>query len=290
MDMLQYINKIKELQSNFKQLLYKQVQRNKDKNERIKINKALLKKYKELKQPCQMINKGALCSVNGNKYEKDVHNVIKKCTINGEKFNTQNEEELAGSGSSIDLLCYNSIGIEIKKKNTPDWMQCSLKYNNKWEGSTNGKIPEESRMIFNSLLNNIKLFDNKIPPFMERKLTHSEWLKIKKNTNIWNDYYIDIPSDTIKKIYAAKGCYYIQIEDYGLYHLGNDICEFNVPEFIIEQRIRIRTKIHRKENNNGYCDLSVTAACQPKDIKKLNKSPYTLDIEDNLPLNLIFYQ
>ena len=81
--------------------------------------------------------------------------------------------------------------------------------------------------------------------------------------------YIDCPDDTIKQLYSKKGCAYIQISDKGLYSLGNDICEFNVPEFICEQQLRIRTKIHTRKNNKGFCKLSVNIACLPKNIKNL---------------------
>ena len=198
-------------------------------------------------------SKGAVCSINGNAYEHVVHKVVKYCNIVGEPFNVQNKNDLAGSSSKNDLTCqYKSkdFGIEVKKAKTPDWMQCSIK------------------------------------PFIENPLTHDEWKNIKSVSDKWNDVYLDIPSDTIQKLYAAKGCHYIQISDNGLYHLGNDFCSFGVPLFEIEQRIRIRTKIHSRSNKFNYCSLSVTVACQPCNIKDLNPSPYSLDDINKLPLNL----
>jgi len=242
-------------------------------------------------------SKGSLCSVSGNNYEKKIHNIIKNCYINNKLFNIQKEKELAGSSSKNDMECnFNdeNFGIEAKIKKTPDWMQCVIKYNNKikkWEGTKKGKIPIESREIFNNLIKNINLYNGEIPPFIEKKITHEEWIKIKKETNKWDDIYIDIPSDTITKLYQAKKCNYIQISDgCGLYHLGNDICGFDVPLFKIEQQIRIRTKIHTKKNKKGFCNLSVTVACQPKNIKELIPSKYSLDNKDKLPPILIFNQ
>ena len=72
---------------------------------------------------------------------------------------------------------------------------------------------------------------------------------------------------------------------YRLY-LKDDICDFKVPRFICEQRMRIRTKIHTKKNKNGFCNLSVTIACQPINIKLLEDSPYSLDDIKRLPKNL----
>lgn len=246
---------------------------------------------KHLKLP-----RGSQCSVSGYNYEKYIHSICKKCYINNTPFNTQKEDELAGSTSKNDIECNfiqeNNIGIEIKKSKTPDWMQCSIKYNNqtkKWEATKKGKIPDKCRSLFNNLIDNINLYDGDIPPFIENNITHKEWINIKKETNKWNDKYINIPSDSISRLYKEKGCNYIQISDgYGLYHLGKDICEFGVPLFNIEQQLRIRTKIHTIKTKKGYCSLSVTVACQPKDIKKLIPSEYSLDNIDKLPPLLIY--
>jgi hypothetical protein len=248
---------------------------------------------KELNRLCDLIcnTKGKMCSVDGNIYEKKIHNIIKNVMFNNNNFTIQKEADLAGSTCGNDLECIldnKIIGIEAKKYNTPDWMQCSLNYNNKvWIGSKRGKIPKVSRNIFDNLLKNIVLFNNKIPPFINKNYTHKQWLSIKEKTNDWDDSYIEIPNDTIKTIYRAKGCYYIQISEYGLYHLGDDIYKFNVPEFIIEQEMRIRTKIHYRKGKNGFCKLSVTAACKPKNIKHLIKSQYSLDNINKLPKSLI---
>jgi hypothetical protein len=280
--------------------IWKYIQKNPQQSNKclIKITRSflilLMISLKELQYKYDLIYKkkriGVMCSINGNNYEKKIHTVIKNVMFNNNKFNNQKENELAGSTCGNDLECIlenKIIGIEAKIYNTPDWMQCSLKYTNGiWSGTKQGKIPEVSRNVFDNLLKTIVLFNGKIPPFMNKKYTHNQWLLIKEKTNDWNDSYIDIPNDTIKKIYKAKGCYYIQISEYGLYHLGNDIYNFQVPEFIIAQEIRIRTKIHAKKDKNGFCSLSVTAACKPKNIKYLIKSQYSLDDINKLPKSL----
>lgn len=83
----------------------------------------------------------------------------------------------------------------------------------------------------------------------------------------------------IMKLYREKCCSYIQISEKGLYHLGNDICDFKVPPFLCEQQLRIRTKIHERKNKKGFCKLSVTIACKPKNINSLENSSYSLDNE-----------
>lgn len=240
--------------------------------------------------------KGGGCSISGKKYELEIYNVVKNCKLNNNDFNTQNENELGGCNSKNDIECSMgsiNIPIEIKKIKTPDWMQCSLKYdyvNEKWIGSSKNKIPEKSKKIFEELILNTTLFNGNIPPFMLKDITHDEWLQIKKNTSDFNDFYLDCDNDTIKRLYSEKGCIYIQISDKGLYHLGNDICGFNVPDFICEQQLRVRTKIHTRQNSKGFCKLSVTISCQPKNIKKLPKSNYSLDDNSKLPEKLFYIE
>lgn len=249
--------------------------------------------------PKKMNEKGSGCSVSGKKYELAVYNIVKRTKLNGIEFNTQVETELGGCSSKNDIECNmkeamaRDISIEIKKSKTPDWMQCCLKYDEtdkKWIGSKRNKIPEASKTVFEDLISTLTLFNGKIPPFMLKNITHEEWVKIKRETTDFNDVYIECPSDTIMKLYSRKGCSYIQISDKGLYHLGNDICDFKVPAFVCEQQLRVRTKIHKRKNKNGFCDLSVTVACQPKNMNGLGiaNSEYSLDNRTKLPTNLVY--
>ena len=146
----------------------------------------------------------------------------------------------------------------------------------------------QNHHIFNDILKDKSLFNGYLPPFFESNITHDSWLRIKDDTDRWNDMYFDIPSDTISELYRSKGCSYIQISDgYGLYHLGEDKCEFGVPFFETPLEIRIRTKVHTRKNKHGFCNLSVIASCKPKTIKTLAESSCSLDEFNNIPKNLI---
>jgi hypothetical protein len=250
-----------------------------------------------IKNSYDNIERGSNCSKEGHKYEIEIYKILNKCIsiFNQKLFNTQLINELGGCNSKNDIECnWNNekdIPIEIKKRNTPDWMQCTLKYDsiiNKWIGSSKNKIPEKSKQIFEELISDKKLFNEKIPEFVIRNITHQEWINIKKNTNDFNDTYFDCPNDTIQKLYSYKGCKYIQISDKGLYHLGEDICNFNVPLFICEQELRVRTKIHSRNNSKGFCDLSITVSCKPKNINNIQNSSYSLDNIDKLPPSLSY--
>lgn len=237
--------------------------------------------------------KGSECSVSGNAYEKLVYNIVKKCNIDGKAFNTQSETDLGGSRRFNDIECnfkgQKDTCIEIKKYNTPDWMQCSLKFDKlskKWTASKSSHCKE----LFDGIIGKLNIFNGELPPFVERKMTYDEWTQIKKETCLWNDIYFDIPPDTIRKLYQHKGCNYIQISDgYGLYHLGTDLCNFGVPIFEIQQHLRIRIRVHSKKTKDGNCSLSVMASCKSKKIKNLSFSKFSLDNIEKLPAQLIYY-
>jgi len=238
--------------------------------------------------------RGSQCSVSGGNYEKQIFHIVKNCTIDENPLNTQEESQLGGSSATNDIVIIHEgkeIGVEVKKYLTPDWMQCSIVYGSeqqKWKGSDKCKIPVESRSIFNTFLNELTLFDGEIPPFMKKDITHEEWVEIKNNSKTFHDTYLEIPSDTIRKLYHAKGCHYIQVsDDFGLYHLGEDVCDFQVPLFDLPTRLRVRTKVHSRKNKKGFCSLSVTVACQPTNIKTLPKSPYSLDNIEKLPTIIV---
>jgi hypothetical protein len=65
-------------------------------------------------------------------------------------------------------------------------------------------------------------------------------------------------------------------------------CSYSGKKYELQQRLRVRTKIHEKKNKKGFCKLSVTIACQPKKIKNLINSEYSLDNHMKLPLNLSY--
>jgi hypothetical protein len=123
----------------------------------------------------------------------------------------------------------------------------------------------------------------KEPPFISKNITHKEWLKIKENTNEYDDIYINCPNNYISLYYKNKGSNYIQINNYGLFHTGEDILNFNVPFFEVDTHLRIRTKIHTTCNSKGFIKASVTCSLTPKCIKNFSKSNFSLD-DPNLKL------
>jgi len=273
---------------------------------KIRIGKNVLARYfsskKSLKPTkCTLSEnsaRGANCSISGAIYEKQVHTICKKLRISKQgiirksNFCKVTEKELGGSSAEHDLVCNFHgipIHIEIKKSATPDWMQVSIiKTGNIWHSKGNSKIPNGSVNVFNELIKEYSLFSGRIPPFMNRKITHDQWVTIKKRQPYFRDTYIDCPNDIISKLYKAKGTHYIQISDYGLYHTGEDPCNFGVPFFECPQELRVRTKIHSR-NLTGFLKASVMVAAKPVDLKNLEKSKVSLDNLENLPENLSIF-
>jgi hypothetical protein len=101
---------------------------------------------------------------------------------------------------------------------------------------------------------------------MLKEITHEDWVNIKREMRL--PRYRIVPATLLA---AENGASTSKFPEAGC-TIGNDLC-VNVPEFICDQRMRIRTKIHSRKNNKGFCVLSVIIACQPKNIKKKKIQP-----------------
>jgi hypothetical protein len=230
------------------------------------------------------------CAANGEKYEQDTLNVCQKIKFKGHSEPLTLKKSTAGSSAGIDLIIThgnNEIGIECKKKFV-EGMQMSLRYdkiNRIWKSGNKNKIPYVAKELFEKNIAETNLFNSKIPIFMNKNITHDEWLCVKKNSSDFSDHRIPCSNDLISKMYYAKGCQYIQIGSHGLYHTFQDVCGFGVPYFTCESSIRIRTKIHARKNKQGYMAASVTSSVVPN-MSKIKKSSYSLDNFDSLPKNV----
>lgn len=238
--------------------------------------------------------KGSKCSASGSAYEKIVHRIAQSCRLDGRKFNTQDINELGGSSKRNDLACNfksdRDVHIEIKRGKAPDFVQCKLcfdKTSNRWTPKKTPRgHPDCILEIFERCLGGASLFGGKIPPFEENPIKYDDWVEIKQSDyDTWKDIFIKIPSDTIRSLYSLKNNQYIQIEKSGLFHLGDDVCNFGVPLFEPEQHLRIRIKPHKTKNSKGYASLSVTATCTllGADAWKTLRSPFSLDSLNTLP-------
>lgn len=235
--------------------------------------------------------RGSQCSVSGAVYEEKIAAVCRqvKSPHIAAPFCTTMVGCSAGSGADIDVKLnwkgFCDIGIEAKRP-TPDWMQMKLlkAENGSWVGVKNPKIPVAAQRLFEQVIGQRVLYNGKTPQFLQRKITHADWLVAKAAEPDFKDEYITCDEETISNLYRLKGCQYIQISGKGLYHTGVDTCGFGVPYFKCMQRIRIRIKVHSRSGAGGFASLSITAAAQPVNLKSVVASPYSLDSLEKVPL------
>jgi hypothetical protein len=258
------------------------------------ITDAALRRLIELDDTAfRILPRGSGASINGKAYENMVLRTVRKLYHNDDPFCV--ETETAGSSGNHDILCtFNneSIPIEVKIYNAPDWKQLSITPTGEtWRAKLNRD--REFAKLFENLIEGEPIFDGKIPPVIKRNMTQSEWHAYKdKKKPRFDDWYKPCHPTFISEVYKAVGCYYIQISDYGLYHTGEDVCGFNVPLFSCKSQIRVRVKIHssciKQGPRQGYVSASVMCAAQPVDssLRDLEKSPYSLDDVKKAPTHL----
>ena len=197
---------------------------------------------------------GGQCSKSGRNYEE-------KCWANVRHHPTSKCLS-GGSGHGNDLQ-FTWGCVEVKKVFAPDWGQEKLQW---VDGGWVGTFPK---------IDEIRI------PALPPGLTKERLATLRVDNPDYRDQYLDVDNTCIQKYYRGKGNYYIQLSDgFGLYHLGEDVYELGVPEFAVEQQMRVRVKYHSKTN------FSVTCAFQPVDIRKMPRSPYSLDDPEKLPPKL----
>lgn len=251
----------------------------------------------------------------GKKNEKKVYNICSKVKFKGSKTPFCNYSILGGSTNGPDITCNKdnkNVHIEVKAgEKNPSWGQFTIrprpkKKRYKYVMSPNGtnKIRKErkqrqkwtpakknskvARKVVD-LINKNKniLFGGQIPPFYKKKITHEKWKKMKKKSNHFKNVYMDCDPNLISEYYSVeKGCDYIHSIK-GLHYLKKDICNFEVPLFLPKQvTMIIRNKVHKSKNKQGFMVASVTVSLIPKDFRKMEKSPFSLDNFNSLPKNL----
>lgn len=156
----------------------------------------------------------------------------------------------AGAGSAADLVILkkgNEINIEVKYKSA-DWGQKYLDYRD--EGGWFWENPDKVTELYDA----IGLISH-IPIFRPRNINHNNlknWKKIRKEIIGQKDKDFDLSSfkkDSIScenkilfQYYKQKNCFYLQLKNFGLFHLSEDRFNLGTPQFDGEMIIRLRAK------------------------------------------------
>ena len=160
----------------------------------------------------------------------------------------------AGGGSGVDIcLKHNNKQLNIECKSAgADWGQQSLKYSN---DSWSWTKKDETTKYFDS----IRIIDKIDKDFIPKNaspsnLSSSKW-RIEREKVIgineknydqrgFDKPHIPLTLDPLIKFYNSKDCYYIQVSECGLYHLGKDKYELGTPKFDGIIDFRFRAKMH----------------------------------------------
>jgi len=182
----------------------------------------------------------------------------------------------AGAEEGIDVPFHfrgASYGLEAKTLNASEGGQRKFIVK---DGTL--QLPDDDRAkIHKALLPpGFILWEGSIPSFLKGDRTQETW---DKEAASFRDVYINADNTTVADFYKKKGTHYIQIEGKGLYHTGEDPCNFGVPLFTCTTRLRIRCKRH-----HGSVPGTVMAALNYNK-NTLPKSPFCL-MNGPLPPNL----
>jgi len=179
-------------------------------------------------------------------YEGRVHNKLKAKNLVPKGFTPAGSDPNAPDA----MFIRNGVNhkLEVKLDLKADYGQGTLEYQNGiWRlGGSATPAAEELRGLMRAV--GIESFANKQwgpkgAPFkgnvdtanFTQEMVSSDYQKFK-------DGFLTIPSSALHSYYAAKGTYYIQIGDYGMYYMAANPARLPVPQFNPGLRIRIRIK------------------------------------------------
>lgn len=179
-------------------------------------------------------------------YEGRIHNKLKAKNLVPRGFTPAGSDPNAPDA----MFIRNGVNhkLEVKLDLKADYGQGTLEYSNGiWRlGGSATPAAEELRGLMRAV--GIESFANsqwgpKGAPFkgnvdtanFTQEMVTSDYQKFK-------DGFLTIPSSALHSYYAAKGTYYIQIGDYGMYYMAANPARLPVPQFNPGLRIRIRIK------------------------------------------------
>ena len=125
------------------------------------------------------------------------------------------------------------------------------------------------------LINEIEGSNITTVPF-GKQIKESTWEQVKKSEVYKGALLKDqITSTSVAENYNAKGMYYIQIGDKGLYYLGKDILGLGVPKFDVNMKARIRLKSGTTTTPNM---VKFTISIEPEILNPDKLKPSKIDL------------
>ena len=162
-------------------------------------------------------------------------------------------EETAGATSAVDVqvsINNQKLSVECKTKNAFEGGQISVGVKN--DAYVFPKT--EKGMLFKRLLGDNLPFSGKIPSFKKGDKSFARWEKEKHD---FKGYYLPCDENAIADYYRQKEVNYIEIQDKGTYHTGEDVDGRSVPMFTAKTKVRIRCKQHGSSSMPGSIMISL---------------------------------
>lgn len=210
----------------------------------------------------QLSKRGASCLRNGIAYEKRVSDSLSSLTYNGKRIHMVPFTAGATGESDIRFLIDGaSYSIEVKDKKAFEGGQKRMA-----PGEGGLRIPEDC--LHKDCLGSYIPFQGNVPSFLKGDRRPEQWAAEK---HMFVDEYIPVDNQKVTEYYRRKGESYIQVEEKGLYHLGEDVLHLGVPLFQCDTKLRIRCKCHssnpmvRSIMTSFYYNKK-TLACSPYDL------------------------
>jgi hypothetical protein len=203
-------------------------------------------------------------SLSGKLYEELVAGILKIGSTAGSNKNL-NDIRLPWKDTFVDIEAKQTIRAEFGQR------RCQIDMG----------VLSVPHPMFQDCISHTELFSGKIPPFLEKTgMTFPEWDIVAPE---FKDEQHHAPSDVISKYYKEKGNSYIQIRGLGLYHTGEDVCNFGVPYFKCPTHLRIRCKRHGKKCPLTGKDIPTSVMASFWVSKPPPSSPFSLDDVSKLP-------
>jgi len=203
-------------------------------------------------------------SISGKCYERTIADILNIASTAGSNKNI-NDIRIPWQDKFIDIEAKQTIKAEFGQR----------------RAEIVDGIISITHPLFQDCIAHADVFEGKIPPFLLKKdITFSDWEKVSK---YFSDEQYHAPSDVISKYYLEKGNSYIQINGYGLYHTGIDVCGFGVPYFKCPTYLRIRCKRHGKKCKETRRDIPSSVMASFWVLKPPVASQYSLDDRTKLP-------
>lgn len=193
----------------------------------------------------------------GDAYEDEICNICKHRKI------TPREFKRGGAGNGPDVIFYhrgNIYNLEAKNGLSADYGQRMLTWRNgTWSWSTADELIE--------LYDGLNVRDEIDANFIPNKYTiehnaRTFTLQHKRLDQRAFENNIEIDINKLFTYYAAKNCFYMQVQGFGFYHLLEDVANIGTPQFDAELKLRFRAKtIHSYPdwNYNFYAVIKVSS-------------------------------